>query len=74
MSDDDLSTLEMDRRNTYDNMSLKAMSGEDRVRAAENDDRPEVYLRREFGINPRDYHDPQELRADVNEAASGGDD
>jgi hypothetical protein len=74
MSDDDLSTLERDRRNTYDNMALKAMSGEDRVRAQENEDRPEVHLKKEYGIDPRDYHDPEKLRADVNEAASGGDD
>lgn len=53
-----------------DDLAVKAMDGADRIQARAADQSPSEYLQAEYGVNPAEYDDADNLRADVVEAAT----
>jgi len=60
-------------RTDADERALEIMTGRERSEASKEGLRPSKYLRREYGINARDYDDPTDLQAAVVEAAHNDD-
>ena len=60
-------------RTDADERAREIMTARERVEASEEGVRPAKYLRREYGIDPRDHDDPTDLQAAVVEAVHNDD-